>query len=157
MAQGDVEAFDQFLVNLADATNVGHDFGVGNTNVIKCAVVDSTIPMVKTLADPTWGAAGTTNVAANEVTVVGDYAAGGNVCLTPLVTLTGARAEFDFGDPVAWASGTDTDAKWGIIYDDTVTNKNCIAWVDIGTAFDMSTGTLTITYGAPVFFIDQAP
>ena len=157
MAQGDVECFDQFLVNLADATNVGHDFGSGNGNVIKCAVVDTTTTPTKIIADPCWGAGGSTNFAANEVTEVGDYTAGGNPCASPLVTLTATRAEFDFGDPTAWATGTDTDARWGIIYDDTVTNKNCIAWVDLGSVFDMSTGTLTITFGAPVFYIDQAP
>lgn len=157
MAQGDVECFDQFLVNLADATNVGHDFGSGNTNVIKCALVDSTTSPLKTTPDPHFGGTGTTNFQTWEVTVVGDYALGGNSCLTPLVTLTGDRAEFDFGDPTAWATGTDTDARWGIIYDSTIVSKKAIAWVDLGSPFDMSTGTLTITFGAPVFYIDQAP
>jgi hypothetical protein len=157
MAINDVECFDQFLVNLGDATNVAHDFGSGNANVIKMAIVDSTTAPLKTTPDPCWGAGGTTNFSTWEVTAVGDYTAGGNVLSSPIVTLTGNRAEFDFGDPTAWATGTDTDARWGIIYDDNALNKACIAWVDLGSAFDMSTGTLTITLGAPVFFIDQAP
>lgn len=154
MAQGDVVFFDQFLVNIFDA-DVGHDFGA-TPNVIKCAIVDSTTTPTATTADPCWGAGGTTNFSTWEVTVAGDYAAGGNTCATPSVTLSGGQAEIDFGDPAAWTSGTDTDAKWGIIYDDTVTNKNCIGFVDLGTAFDMSTGTLTITFGTPVATLNQA-
>ena len=155
MAQGDVVAFDQFLVNLGKGPDIGHDFGA-TPNVLKMAIIDSTTTPLATTADPCWGAGGTTNFSTWEVTVAGDYAAGGNTLATPSVTLTADRAEFDWGDPAAWTSGTDTDAKWGIIYDETTANNNCIAFVDLGTAFNMSTGTLTVTMGTPAMYIDQA-
>lgn len=155
MAQGDVVAFDQFLLDLCDA-DVGHDFGAGNTTVLKCAIVDSTTTPVTTTADPHWGGTGTTDFSANEVTVVGDYTAGGNTLANPTVSINAGVIHIDWDDPAAWTSGTDTDAKWGIVYNDSTTNKKCICWVDLGTAFDMSTGTLTITFGSPALTLNQA-
>lgn len=154
MAQGDVVAFDQFLFDLCDA-DVAHDFGPGNAMALKCAIVDSTTPMVTTLADPHWGGTGTTDLSANEVTAVGDYTAGGNALASPTVAIVGGVIQLDWSDPAAWTSGTDTDAKWGIVYN-THALKKCICWVDLGTAFDMSTGTLTITFGAPALTLNQA-
>lgn len=155
MPQGDVIAFDQFIFDTLDA-DIGHDYGTGNTTVLKCAVVDSTIAMVTTLADPCWGAGGTTDVSANEVTVVGDYTAGGNTLASPNIAIVGGVIHLDWGDPTAWATGTDTDAKWGIVYNDSLAKKPCLCWVDLGTAFDMSTGTLTITFGTPALTLNQA-
>lgn len=160
MAQGDVTVFDQFLIDLckADDTNVNHHFGT-TPDTIKCAVVDSTAGFtsgVGTTPVPTWGASGTTDLSAFEVTAAGDYTAGGNVCATPTVTLNGGLAEIDFGNPAAWTTGTDTDARWGVIYNDSNGWKTCIAFVDLGSSFDMSSGTLTITWGTPAITLNQA-
>lgn len=160
MAQGDVVFFDQFLVDVCkgnDAT-VRHHFGT-TPDTIKCAIVDSTTTPTASTADPHWGGTGTTNFLTWEVATTANYVTGGNTCATPTVTLSGGAAEIDFGDPAAWsahASG-DADARWGIIYNDTNTNKKCIGYVDLGSAFDMSSGTLTITWGNPVATLDQAP
>lgn len=153
MAQNDVEFFDQFLLDLTDA-DIGHDFGSGNTTVIKCAIVDSTTTPTTATADPCWGAGGTTNFSTWEASTGGT--AGGETCSAPATALSGGLVEFTWGDPAAWASGTDTDAKWGIIYNDSVTKKGCIGFVDLGTAFDMNTGTLTITFGSPVATLNQS-
>lgn len=153
MAQGDVVFFDQFLLDLTDA-DVGHDFGSGNTTVVKCAIVDSTTTPTSATSDPAWGAGGTTNFSTWECTTGGT--AGGETCASPTAALSGGLVEIDFGNPAAWASGTDADAKWGIIYNDSTTNKKCIGFVDLGTAFDMNTGTLTITFGTPVATLNQA-
>lgn len=155
MAQGDVVFFDQFLYNLSRGPDVGHDFGT-TPNEVKVALIRSTVTPDVTTSDPCWGAGGITDFSLHEVNIAGDYTAGGNPCATPSVTLAGGLVEFDWGDPAAWATGTDTDAKWGIIYDNTVANKNCIGYIDLGTAFDMSSGTLTITFGTPVATLNQA-
>lgn len=155
MAQGDVVFFDQFLEDLAIGTDVGHDFGA-TPHTIMCAIVDSTTTPTTTTADPRWGAGGTTNFSTWEVTVAGDYSAGGNECTTAGITNNAGTIEFDWGNPTAWATGTDADAKWGIVYNDTIAGKQCIGYVDLGTAFDMSTGTLTITWGTPVATLNQA-
>ena len=157
MAQGDVVFFDSFLLDLCKSNDAAtkHHFGT-TPDTVMCAIVDSTITPTSATVIPTWGAAGTVDLSANEVTVAGDYTAGGNECATPTAALSGGLVEIDFGNPTAWATGTDTDAKWGIIYNDTNTNKTCIGFVDLGTAFDMSTGTLTITWGTPVATLNQA-
>lgn len=155
MAQGDVVFFDQFLLNLATGTDIGFDFGA-TPNVVKVALIDSVVTPDATTTDPRWGTGGITNFSLNEVTVAGDYTAGGNACASPNVSLVGGLVEFDWGDPAPWTSGTDTDAKWGIIYDDTLAGKYCIGYIDLGTAFDMSSGTLTITFGTPVATLNQA-
>lgn len=155
MAQGDFIWFDQAIVNVCNA-DVGHDFGA-TPNVIKCALISSATTPAATTANPHWGATGT-DLSVNEVSSAGSYTAGGNTCATPSVTLNAGRAEFDWGDPAAWAANASngTDAKWAIIYDDTATNKPCLGYIDLGTVFDMTTGTLTITMGTPAAYIDQA-
>lgn len=155
MSQGDVVFFDQFIYDLARGPDVGHDFGV-TPDTIKLAIVDSTITPTEATADPRWGASGTTDLSANEVTVAGDYVAGGNTLANFAVSLSGGQVNFDWDDPSPWTSGTDTDARWGIIYNDTVAGKPCIGFVDLGLAFDMSTGTLTITFPSPAATLNQA-
>lgn len=152
MAQGDVVVFDQFLV---DALEKVHDM---ENDVIKCALITAVQTPVATSADPRWGAGGTTNFATDQVTPGGNYTTGGNTCAAPSVTLVGGAAEIDFGDPAAWLqnAGNPTNARWGIIYNDTAAGKNCIGFVDLGSAFDMTTGDLTITWGAPFATLNQA-
>lgn len=158
MAQGDVVVFDAFMENIFDSGI--HDFGA-TPNVVKCALIKSAAnggddPAI-TDANPTWGAGGTTNFATAEVTAGGNYTAGGNACATPTATLNAGTLEIDFGDPAVWSqnAGNPTNARWGIIYDDTATNKNVIGWVDLGSDFDMTTGDLTITWGAPFATVNQ--
>lgn len=155
MAQGDVIVFDQFMRDVFDA-DIGHDFGA-TPHTVKCAIVDSTLAPTEAATDPRWGAGGSTDFSVNEVTIAGDYVAGGNECATASITLSGGDAFLDFGDPAAWTTGTDTDARWGIIYNDTLAGKQAIAYVDLGSSFDMSTGTLTIQWGTPAIRIRQAP
>lgn len=152
MAQGDVVFFDQFLVDCMEKV---HNL---ESDTIKLALVDSTTTPATTTAVPTWGSGGTTNFSSNEVTAGGNYTAGGAACGNPSVTLSGGAAEFDCDDPATWsqAAGNPTDARWAILYNDTSTNKSCIGYVDLGSAFDMTTGDLTVAWGAPLATFDQA-
>lgn len=154
MAQGDVVVFDAFLENVFDSGI--HDFGA-SPNVIKCAIVNNATVPATTTPNPTWGAGGTTNFATNEQTG-GSFTAGGNTCATPTATLNAGTLEIDFGDPATWAqnAANPTTCYWGIIYDDTTTNKNCIGYVDLGGVFDATTGDLTITWGTPFATVNQA-
>lgn len=153
MAQGDVVIFDAFLEHVFDGD---HDFGA-TPNVIKCAIVNNaTVPAVTT-ADPRWGAGGSTNFATNEQ-AGGNFTAGGNTCATATATLNAGTLEVDFGDPATWSQNASnpTACYWGIVYDDTVTGKMCIGFVDLGGVFDATTGDLTITWGAPFATVNQA-
>jgi len=154
MAQGDVVVFDAFLEKVFDSGIF--DFGA-TPNVLKCAIVDNTIVPATTTADPTWGAGGTTNLAANEQTG-GNFPAGGQTLATPSAVLNAGTLDLDFGDPATWSqnAGNPTTCFWGIIYDDTATNKDAIGYVDLGGVFDATTGDLTITWGTPFATVNQA-
>jgi hypothetical protein len=157
MAQGEVVVFDRFLLNQMKGTVDGvHDFG-STPAVIKCAIINNTTPPATTTADPTWGAGGTTNFTTWEETGT-NYPAGGRACAALTVTDNAGTIELDFGDPAVWSQdpANPTAAWWGIIYDDTTTNKNCIGYVDLGGVFDATTGDLTITWGAPFATLNQA-
>ena len=142
MEQGDIVIFDQFLVDVMEAV---HNL---ETDTIKVGLTDGSTTPSDTTADPRWGAGGTTNFASEEVTPGGEYVAGGATCGNPSVTLTGGLAQFDADDPPEWAqdASNPTDATWGIIYNDTASGKNAIGFIDLGGAFNMTTGPLSIAF-----------
>lgn len=158
MAQGTVTIFDAHMENVWDGGI--HVFG-GAPNTIKCALIKSAAnggddPAV-TDANPCWGAGGSTNFATAQVTPGGNYTTGGNACASPSAVLSAGTLNVDFGDPATWSQNASnpTNARWGIIYDDTATNKNCIGYVDLGSDFNMTTGDLTIVWGAPFMTVNQ--
>jgi hypothetical protein len=159
MAQGDVTVFDAHLENVWDGGV--HDFGA-TPNTLKCALIKSAAnggddPDVAD-ADPRWGAGGTTNFATAEVTAGGNYTAGGATMATPSASLATGVLQVDAGDPATWSQNASnpTNARWAIVYDDTVAGKHAICFIDLGSDFDMTTGDLTITLGAPWFTVNQA-
>lgn len=157
MAQGDVVVFDSFLQYVLKG-NAENPFDFGATpDTIKCAIVNNATVPSATTANPCWGAGGTTNFATNEQTG-GNFTAGGNTCASLTVTDNAGTIELDMGDPATWTQNASnpTTCYWGIVYSDTATNKNCIAYVDLGGVFDATTGDLTITWGAPFATLNQA-
>jgi hypothetical protein len=56
----------------------------------------------------------------------------------------------DSGTNPSWASdaSNDTDAYWGLIYNDTQAGDPAICYVDLGGPIDMTAGTLSITWNA---------
>jgi hypothetical protein len=143
-AQGDLVFFDQFLVDVSEKL---HDL---ENDTIKLALITNAVTPAATTADPRWGAGGTTNLSSNQVTPGGNYASGGATCANPSVTLTGGLARFDADDPAAWAANASnpTNARWGILYNDTDAGKRAIAFLDLGSVFDMTTGPLTVAWNA---------
>lgn len=158
MAQGDVTIFDAHMENVWDGGI--HVFGAA-PNTLKCALIRSAAnggddPAI-TDPNPCWGAGGTTNFATAQVTPGGNYTTGGNTMASPSATLSAGTLNVDAGDPATWTqnAGNPTNARWAIVYDDTATNKNAICFIDLGSDFDMTTGDLTITLGAPWFTVNQ--
>ena len=153
MAQGDVVFFDQFLVDVLEKL---HDL---ETDSFKLALTTDVVTPTATTSDPRWGAGGGTNLATNEVTPGGNYAAGGAACANPAVTLTGGLAQFDTDDPASWAQNASnpTNARWGILYNDTDAGKRALGFLDLGSVFDMTTGPLTVAWNANgIARLDQA-
>lgn len=143
MAAGDVFAFDQFLVDVQEKI---HDL---ENDSIKVALITSAVTPAVTDADPRWGAGGTTNFSTNQVTAGGNYTTGGASAATPSVTLSTGAAVFDAGDiSIAQHASNPTNARWGIIYNDTAAGKNCIGYVDLGTTIDLSAGAFSVTWNA---------
>ncbi len=141
-----VTIFDQALEEL----------GLGDwnldTDTIRLALVTATTTPTAATADPRWGAGGTTNFSTNEVTAGGNYTAGGTD-ITSTYSQTSGTATFDGAD-VSWLQNASnpTNARWGILYDDTDAENKCIGFVDLGSAFDMTTGDLNINWNASGIF-----
>ena len=152
MAQGDVVFFDQWLVDVGEKK---HDH---ENDAFLIALTDGTTTPSTTTADPRWGAGGSTNFSTEECAAGGNYSAGGASLANPSVALVGGAAEYDWDDPATWSqhASNPTDATWGIIYNNTSAGKECVGYVDLGGAFNMTTGDLDITFGAPAASLDQA-
>jgi hypothetical protein len=151
MAQGDVVFFDQWMVDVAEA-KMDHELGA-----FFCALVSNTSPPVVATAVPHWNGTGTTNLQANEVApATGNYTANGNTLANPSVALVGGNAEIDFDDPAAWLQNASnpTNAAWAVIYNNQAA-KEGVGFIDLGGVFDMTTGDLTITLGAPCAYLDN--
>jgi len=143
MAAGDVVFYEQFYVDVQE--------GIHNleTDAIKLGLVTSTYTPTAADADPRWGAGGTTNTSTNEVTAGGNYTAGGVAIGNNSVTLTGGDGVFD-GDDVTITQNVSnpTDARWGVIYNDTAAGKQAIGYLDLGAVIDLSAGDFTVSWNA---------
>lgn len=142
MAQGDVVVFNEALAYLLDG-------GFEAADDIKVAICDNTVAPTQTTATPTLSDF-------TEVGTAGTYVAGGTSLgnIGTLVTQSGAVMTFDSATNPTWAANgsNDTDAYWGIIYNDTDASDRAIAYVDLGGPVNMATTALTITWNASGIF-----
>jgi hypothetical protein len=142
MAAGDVTVFNAAKVYMLDGA-------WPTTDVIKCAVLDNT-------SNPTAGAATPQLGSYTEVGTGGTYVSGGTSLGTwgAGVQSTTGGAKFDSATNPNWAAdtGNDSDAYWGLLYNDTQTGDPAIAFVELGGPIDMKTGALTITWHADGIF-----
>lgn len=142
MATGDVIVFDE-------AKKYMYDGDWSSTDDIKCAILDNT----------TAPAAGDTTPALGDYTEVGtagSYVAGGTSLgsWTSMLSEAAGTVTFDSATNPSWAQNgsNDTDAYWGLIYNDTQVGDPAIAFVELGGPIDMSAGALTITWNASGIF-----
>lgn len=142
MAQGTVTMFEEALGSIG----LG-EFNL-NTDEYRIGIVTNANPPVANDPDPGWAVARTTNFLATEVTPGGNYATGGTD-ITNLFSEVGGVATFDAANQlpyVAANASNATDARWGIIYNNTDVDKKALGFIDFGSAFDMTTGDLNITF-----------
>lgn len=146
MAKGDLLFFNDFVDDLG--TKI-HDL---DADTIKMALVtNATVPSVTTAA-PSWGAGGSTNFLTTEVSGT-NYTTGG-IDIAATFSTSGAVGTFDGATNPAWtqhASGP-PDIRWGIIYNETATAKDCIAFIDMGGGADISLadGNISFTFAASI-------
>ena len=142
MAQGDVTIFEEALAYMIDG-------GWESADEIKCAILDNTT--TPTAADGTPALGDYT-----EVGTAGTYVAGGTGLgnLGACVTEAGGTMTFDSATNPTWAQdeSNDTDAYWGLIYNDTQAGDPAIGFVDLGGPVDMTAGDLTITWNESGIF-----
>lgn len=142
MATGDITFFDEAL----DYAFFG---GWGASDDIKVALLDNTTTPTASFATP----------ALSDFTQVGTsgtYTAGGTSIggWDALSTESGGTLTFDSSTNPTWAAhaSNDTDAYWGLIYNDTQSGDPAIAFVELGGPVNMQAGSLTITWNASGIF-----
>jgi hypothetical protein len=125
-----------------------------NTDLYKIGLVDSVLTPVTGATDPGWAAGRTTDYSANQVATSANYVDGGKDITNTYAEAAGV-GKFDAADqaPYVGVDGSNaTDARWGIIYNDTDVDKKAIGFLDLGAVFDMTTGDLNITWNASGIF-----
>jgi hypothetical protein len=146
MAAGDITVFDQFKEDVGLAI---HNL---DTATIRLGLVTNVVTPTASTADPRWGAGGSTNLETNEVTPGGNYADNGPDIAGTYSEAAGT-ATFDATDvSINQNAGNPTNARWGIIYNDTAAGNQCIAFLDLGAVIDLTAGNFTITWNASGVF-----
>lgn len=142
MAQGDLLFFNDFV------DDIGKKLHNLDTDQFMFALIDNTIIPSVTTANPTWGAGGTTNLSANEVSGTG-YTAGG-IDITSTFSTSAAVGTFDGSTNPSWTQNGagPTNIYWGIIYNNTVVNKDCVAFIDMGGPISLQAGDISYTFNA---------
>lgn len=146
MAAGDITIFQDFISDLGLKV---HNL---NTDTLKLGLIKSAAnggddPAAADAA-PAWGAGGTTNFATAEVTPGGNYTTGGPDTVNTYSEATGTGTLDGTDVSITQNASNPTNARWGILYNDTATNKNAVAFVDLGSDYDMTTGDLAINWNA---------
>lgn len=144
MAAGDVTFFEEAL-------DVAFFHGWEAADDIKLAICDNTVAPTAAIANPALGLF-------TEVGVAGTYIAGGTSigAWGTLSVEASGLLTFDSAVNPTWAQdgSNDTDAWWGILYNDTdaVGPNDAIAFVELGGPVDMAAGALTVTWHASGIF-----
>jgi len=151
MARGDVHWFEAATLKAWTGTS----FNLASDTLKMGIVTSTTVPTVST-ADPRWGAGGTTDFSANQVATATAYT--GPITFTSVVfTRTSGVSTLDFADiTVAQDAAGFTNGAYGIVYDDTVSGKFALGFVDLGGPVSIVGGALNIVINASGFHTKTA-
>jgi len=146
MATGTLIVFNEFVVSLAEGkVNL-------ETDDIRLGLIDNVVTPTVDAATPSWAAGSDEDYDGNEVAPqAGDYPTGGFVITGPVFTRTVAVGKFDDDGTdisIAQNAGGFTDAYWGILYSFTSTEKNAIAFLELGGPVSQVAGPITISWNA---------
>jgi len=138
MATGDITWFNE-------ARTLDYFAGWAGTDTIKVAILDNTVAPTASTATPALGdftQVGTGGTYVSGGTSLGDWAT--------VWSQSGGTGTMDSTTNPTWAqdASNDTDAYWGLIYNNTQAGNPAIAFVDLGGPVNMATGSLTITWNA---------
>lgn len=122
---------------------------LNSSDTYKLALITATLAPTAADALPHFGGTGTTDISTNEVTPGGNYSAGGVTLTTVTVALNAGVAEFK-ADKVSIAqhASNPTNARYAVIYNDTLASKRCIAFINLDSARDLSAGLFEIRFSS---------
>ena len=136
MAAGDIIWFNA-------ARSLSYFAGWAGADDIRIQLVDNTTTPAANTATPALG--DFTAVTSQEGSQsLGTWASGWNDATA------GGTGILDYATNPLWVqdAGNDTDARWGIIYNDTRAGDPAIAYVDLGAVVDLTAGQLGINWNA---------
>jgi hypothetical protein len=142
MAKGDIVNPAGFVLAMGQER---HHLG---SDAFKLALITSvTTPSIND-ADPRWAAGGSVNFDTNECTAGGNYPAEGISLTSVSWTIVSNIPTFRADDiTIAQHASNPTNARWGIIYNNTDTNKGVVAFIDLGAVTDLTAGPTTFNFG----------
>lgn len=142
MANGSISWFAQALLDLG---NKVHDLDADDLRV---GFITSAVTPAIGDAAPHWGGTGTTNFNTNEVTAGGNYPAEGYVLVSVSWSLVSNVPTLRATDiSIAQHASNPTNARWGIVYNNTDANKRAIGFLDFGSARDLTAGDFLFNFG----------
>lgn len=143
MARGDLTIFNEFVEDVGEEV---HDF---ENDTLKLALIDNTITPAQDTASPRWAASSSQDYDGNEVSAAGNYVANGLTLANVTYTRSTVTATLDADNVSIAQDGSGfTDAYWGIIYNDSATNKNAIAFIELGGPVSEQAGPVNINFNA---------
>jgi hypothetical protein len=138
MAQGDVTVFEEF------AEMLGQKIFNFDSDTLKLGIIDNTTPPTAADATPRWG-----DYSANEVSTAGGYTANGETLTTVSWSEADGVATLDADNVSLSQDGSGfTDGYWGILYDDTASNDEAFAFVELGGPVSEQAGPIAINWNA---------
>ena len=142
MASGDIKWFSGAL--LALGTKV-HNL---SADTIRMGLITSTTAPAISDTDPRWGAGGSVDFSTTQVTPGGNYATGGPTLASVTWTNVAGVATLRATDvSIAQHASNPTNARWGIVYNDTDASKRALGFVDLGSVRVLTTGAFTVDFG----------
>ena len=137
MAAGDLTVFEESAL---DFINGVHNLG---SDTIKVGLVDDTVAPAADDATPRWA-----DYSANEVSTAGGYTANGETLSGTGTSEADGTATFDDSGNISLSQDGSgfTDAYWAIIYNDTATNDEALAFVELDGPVSEQAGPITITW-----------
>ena len=148
MARNDVHAFASF----EEKSKEGVGFNL-STNTLKLAIVNNALTPSVGMSDPRWGSGGSNDFSAHEVAHGTSY--------TGPITLTGVTYTRSGNVMTLAASNLSTlpldssgftNGYYAIIYNDTVSGKYALGWLDLGGPISLQLGALIINWNSAGIF-----
>ena len=153
MARGDIKWFASALLELGQEV---HNLGADSLRL--GIVTNLPVPTMNT-PGPAWGAGGSTNLSSNQVALGTGYT--GPIALASVtwsqVANVPTLAANSVVIPQDVASGF-ANGAYGIIYNDTAANKQCLGFLDLGGPVGNANGPININFNSsavsgPIFRI----